>query len=203
MIFQPRKLTADRGFTLLEVLVSISVFSMVALISYSTLDTYIDQRERLQLHYGKLERLQRLFILLERDIQFMIPRKVRIGDDIEAAVVSENSDALISMTVVEADFRGASGMALKRIQWRLDGRELIRAVSDILDHDGGIELQELVVSDEIDALSVNYLFFTNGRGVESKVSFDEDDYPDGVEIIIELAAGETYRRIFATALGGR
>lgn len=191
----------ERGFTLLEVLVSIGVFSMVALISYSTLDTYIDQRERLLVHYGKLEQVQRLFILLERDLQFMMPRKVRTGSEIEPAVVSENSDALISMTVSEADFRGASGTVLKRVQWRLDGGELFRAQWNVLDHDGSIDPQEWVVSDEVEELTFNYLVYARGRGLDIKDTLEQDEYPDGVEVIIKLTSGESYRRVFATALG--
>lgn len=193
---------AEQGFTLLEVLVSISVFSMVALVSYSTLDTYIEHRERLQGHYGKLERLQRLFILLERDIQFTIPRKVRVGGDVEAAMVSENGDAMLSMTVAQADFRGASGIALKRVQWRLDGRELIRAQWDVLDHGGQIEADELLVSNEVEAINLNYLIYETNRGVESKDQLIEDELPDAIEVIIELSSGESYRRVFGTALGG-
>ncbi len=201
MTYPLNKSSSERGFTLLEVLVSISVFSMVALVSYSTLDAYIDQRERLLVHYGKLEQLQRLFILLERDIQFMIPRGVRIGGEFEAAVESENSDALISMTIAEADFRGASGVKLKRVQWRFDGRELIRAEWDVLDHDGRVEPQELVVSDKIEEMSLNYLIYVPGRGLESKDSLDVNEYPDGIEVSVQLASGESYRRVFGTALG--
>ncbi|MCP4007940.1 MAG: prepilin-type N-terminal cleavage/methylation domain-containing protein, partial [Proteobacteria bacterium] len=40
------------GFTLLEVLVAIGIFSVVAMVSYSTLDSYLDQRERLTVHYA-------------------------------------------------------------------------------------------------------------------------------------------------------
>ena len=202
MIFQFKKSPRERGFTLLEVLVSISVFSMVALVSYSTLDTYIDQRERLLVHYGKLEQLQRLFILLERDIQFMIPRGVRIDGEFKAAVESENGDALISMTVTEADFRGASGVKLKRVQWRLDGHELSRAEWDVLDHEGRIEPQVLVISDKIEEISLSYLIYVPDRALESKDSLDANEYPDGIEVIIQLASGESYRRVFGTALRG-
>jgi len=192
---------AQRGFTLLEVLVSISIFSVVALVSYSTLDTYVDQRQRLKTHYGKLEHLQRLFILLERDIEFIVPRNVRIGGDIESAIMSDNGDALISMTVAEADFRGASGVILKRVQWRLDGNELIRAEWDVLDQDGRVEPLERVISDEVDELTINYLIYSPTQGVNSKSQLAAEEFPDGVEILIKLKSGDSYRRVIGTAKG--
>ncbi len=190
------------GFTLLEVLVSISVFSMVALVSYSTLDTYIDQRERLKTHYGKLEQVQRIFILLERDIQFIVPRNVRIGGDMESAVVSDNGDALISMTVAEASLSGAGGVALRRVQWRLDGSELIRAQWNVLDQGGAVEPQERLISDEIDDIAINYLLYSKNRGLDSKDSLDSNEFPDGLEVLIKLKSGEQYRRVFGTAQSG-
>ena len=120
------------GFTLLEVLVAIAVFSVVAMVSYTTLDTYLDQRARLTQHYGKLERLQRLFILLERDIQYTLNRMVRDGGDWLPAMMSAEGDAFISMTVALPDMENPTGIALKRVQWRLEGRELYRAQWDVL-----------------------------------------------------------------------
>jgi len=190
------------GFTLLEVLVSISVFSMVAIISYTTLDTYIDQRERLSGFYGKLERVQRLFILMERDIQFMTRRKVRVGGDLQAALVGNDGDALMTMTVAEPDFRGASGVILKRVQWRLDGRELIRSEWTVLDQADQQEPVERVISEEIEDIEINYLIYRPGDELESTGDLRNGQYPDGVEVVISLAEGETYRRVFGTAIGG-
>lgn len=191
-----------RGFTLLEVLVSISVFSMVAIVSYTTLDTYMAQRERLSGFYGKLERVQRLFILMERDIQFMTRRKVRVGSDLQAALVSNDGDALMSMTVAEPDFRGVSGVVLKRVQWRLDGNELIRAEWTVLDQADQQESVERVISDEIEDIKINYLLYQPGQELETTADLRNGRYPDGVEVIISLAEGETYRRVFGTAIGG-
>lgn len=189
------------GFTLLEVLVSIAVFSMIAMVSYSTLDTYIDHRERLGEHYGKLERLQRLFILLERDTQFIINRKVRNGGDILPAVMSADGNAFISMTVVESDIDSPTEVALKRVQWRLEGQEMIRSVWDVLDQNGNVEPGELLVSDEIEDVDINYFFYDGRGGVDRKSSLTEDDYPDGIELIIKLISGEQYRRIYGVSGG--
>ena len=152
---RPRSRHAQNGFTLLEVLVAIGVFSVVAMVSYTTLDSYIQQRERLKVHYGKLERLQRLFILLERDIQFAVRRSVRDGGSQKEAIESAQGDALISMTVAQADVTSATGIALRRIEWRLDGKELIRAEWNVLDHNGNVEPVELLVIDEVDNIEFN------------------------------------------------
>lgn len=188
-----------KGFTLLEVLVSIAIFSMLAIISYTTLDTYIDQRERLTEHYGKLERLQRVFILLERDIQFMVNRKRRNGSDIEAAILSKNQDMLLTLTVTQPDFDNQTGASLKRVQWRLEDKEMVRASWQILDHDGQVEPSEFVVSDEVDKIELDYLYYDKSQGIDKTSSLKDDAFPDGIEINLWLESGEQYRRVFSIA----
>jgi len=193
---------AETGFTLLEVLVAISIFSVVAIISYSTLDTYLQQRERLTVHYSKLERLQRLFMLLERDVQFSVKRTVRDGGEILPAMMSEHGDALITMTVAQADVQSAAGISLKRVEWQFDGKQLIRAQWNILDHDGNIEPAQLLVSEEIEELDINYFLYSENRGLDSKSSLDDGEFPHGVELDLSLDSGSSYRRVFVTASGG-
>ncbi len=190
------------GFTLLEVLVAIGIFSVVAMVSYSTLDSYLDQRERLTLHYAKFERLQRLFLLLERDIQFAAGRKVRDDDDIKPAIESAQGDVLIGMTVAQPDVQSAVGVSLKRVEWQLEGNELIRSQWDTLDHNGKIKPAQLLVSDEIQDIELSYLLYSPNRGLDSKESLDLDEFPSGVELNITLTSGDSYRRVFAIVQGG-
>lgn len=191
-----------KGFTLLEVLVAIGVFSVVAMVSYTTLDTYIDHRERLQVHYGKLERLQRLFILLERDIQFAANRSVRIGGDIEPAIAGPGGNTLLTMTVAQPDMNSPTGVSLKRVEWHQDGEELVRAQWNVLDHSGSLKPTELLVSEEVSDLSLTFWIYSDDRGVDTRESLDSNEFPAGIEVAITLDDGAQYRRLFALAQGG-
>jgi len=190
------------GFTLLEVLVAIGIFSVVAIVSYTTLDSYLDQRERLTVHYAKFERLQRLFLLLERDIQFIAGRTVRDGGDLKPAIDSAQGNVLIGMTVAQPDVQSAAGVSLKRVEWRLEGNELIRSQWSVLDHNGKIKPAQLLVSDAIQEVELNYLFYTPNQGLDSKNKLEPDEIPGGVELNITLIYGGSYRRVFAIAQGG-
>ena len=192
---------AVMGFTLLEMLVAIGIFSVVAMVSYTTLDTYLDQRERLTVHYGRLERLQRLFILLERDIQFAANRAVRIGGDLKPAIEGSDGDSLVRMTVAQADMNNPTGVALKRVQWRLEGKELIRAQWGILDHEDRLEPSEVLISDEVDDMELSFWFYTPERGVDTRTSLEAGEFPAGIEVAITLDGGVEVRRLFALAKG--
>ncbi len=181
---------------------AIGVFSVVAMVSYTTLDTYLDQRERLTVHYGRLERLQRLFLLLERDIQFAANRQVRIGGDLEPAVAGPEGRILLTLSVAQADISSPTGVSLKRVEWRLEDNELIRAQWSVLDQSGRLEPAELLVSDEIDDLTLSFWFYAADRGgVETRSSLEANQFPGGIEVNVSLQEGASYRRLFALAQG--
>ena len=190
------------GFTLLEVLVAIGVFSVVAMVSYTTLDTYLDQRERLTVHYGKLERLQRLFILLERDIQFATRRSVRVDGDTEPAIVGEEGSSLLTLTVAQPDVTSATGVSLKRVQWRREGEQLIREQWDMLDRSGRSNPAELLVSDEVTDIALEFWVYSRGSDVDTRSSLEVDEFPSGIEVSVTLDSGVQYRRLYAVAQGG-
>jgi hypothetical protein len=71
----------------------------------------------------------------------------------------------------------------------------------VLDQTGNVEPSELVVSDEIEDVELNYYFYDVRGGVKSDSSLEPDQFPDGIEINFKLVSGEAYRRIFAVARG--
>ncbi len=185
------------GFSLIEVLVSIAIFAVVAGVAYSTLDSYIAQRERLAQHYGKLERLQRMFIFLERDFQAAVNRTIRTDPGIENAI-EVGSNSLIKLTVSETDFDSHFGASLKRIEWVLEGNELIRKVWDVLDTDGSYEPDELVIDEGIDSIELEFWLYDKTSGVK-KDSRLNGRFPDGIAVKVVLESSEEYIRLFEVA----
>lgn len=59
----------QRGFTLLEVIVAIAIFSLLGLATYQLLDRVLRSEQRLSQHEQQLRQLQRALSVLERDLQ--------------------------------------------------------------------------------------------------------------------------------------
>lgn len=59
----------QRGFTLLEVIIAIAIFSLLGLATYQLLDRVLRSDQRLSQHEQQLRQLQRAFSVLERDLQ--------------------------------------------------------------------------------------------------------------------------------------
>lgn len=68
-----------RGFTLVELLVAIAIFSLIGLASYRVLGSVMQTNERLTTRVEQLRQLNRAFWMLQQDVEQLVPRDVRIG----------------------------------------------------------------------------------------------------------------------------
>ena len=78
----------QRGFTLLEVVIAIAIFSLLGLATYQLLDRVLRSDQRIGLHEQQLRALQRAMSVLERDL--VQARRQPLVDD------PSHSQALIS-----------------------------------------------------------------------------------------------------------
>lgn len=65
------------GFTLLELLIALAIFSVMAILGYGGLKTVLNARVQVEQHANKLADLQMAFTWIERDIQQYIDRDIR------------------------------------------------------------------------------------------------------------------------------
>jgi general secretion pathway protein J len=66
-----------RGFTLLEVMVAISIFALIGLASYRVLSSVLQADERLAARNEELRTANRAFWLIQQDVEQLVPRPVR------------------------------------------------------------------------------------------------------------------------------
>jgi general secretion pathway protein J len=66
-----------RGFTLVELLVAISIFALIGMASYRVLGSVLQTNERLTVRIEQLRVLNRAFWMLQQDVEQLLPRDVR------------------------------------------------------------------------------------------------------------------------------
>jgi general secretion pathway protein J len=71
----------NKGFTLLEVLIAIAIFSMISLSSFTIFNTVLKSNESSKIHTERVNELQRGFLLIERDLLQIAKRSIRLNGE--------------------------------------------------------------------------------------------------------------------------
>lgn len=69
------------GFTLLEVLIAIAIFSVISLSSFTLFNTVLNADEKSQSRSQRQNELQRAFLLIERDMLQIARRSIRLNGE--------------------------------------------------------------------------------------------------------------------------
>jgi general secretion pathway protein J len=80
MIFSSKG-QCSQGFTLIEVLIAIAIFSMISLSSFTIFNTVIKSDESSKVRTDRINELQRGFLLIERDILQIAQRSIRLNGE--------------------------------------------------------------------------------------------------------------------------
>lgn len=150
---------ASAGFTLLEVLIAISIFAFLALGTYRMLGSVLASDEATRRHELQLRELQRAFAVLEQDLAQVGSRPIRDGfGDLRPALVGEQEPA--AMEFSRLGWRNPLGNPRsnwQRVRWQLVGNTLQRSYWPVLDQ--AVDSQPLVqkVLGEVRSLQLRYL----------------------------------------------
>ena len=166
------------GFTLLELLVSMSIFATLGLGAYQMLQTVADSHERVRSSADSFSGLNLAYSIIQRDFNQFAPRAVRDEyGEVLPPIVFENEDYIIEFT--RRGWRNPAGRQrsrLQRVAYSLDFEEetLTRHFWEVLDR-----------AEDSEPISQLLL---EGVADKGRVA------PLGMEVVITTnALGETYR----------
>ena len=192
---------------MIEVMIAVAIFAVIAAISYATLSQYIVVREKVSLSYERIQALQRSLLLIERDLRYLTNRPVRdeYGDE-EMAFMIDNEfglpGELLRFTTAEPDFQNLGLARLIRVVWRLEDGELYRDVWTALDRDQGVEPISTLIMDKIDEIEIDAYEWTDDLGLKKMDrSALTGNVPYGLELNLRLDNDQSIRRLFDLANG--
>lgn len=196
----------SNGFTLLEMVVAIGIFSVIATISYTSIDRFLDAREALKVRHDHLRLLQRTMGLLEMDMRFMVNRPVRDGfGDGEASLIALGNLALgegelVRLTTSQPEPE-LPVSRLKRISWRLIDGDLQRVSWTVLDRDQDSQQYVVTLMRGVETATLSYYLYDQEENLQIETEWEEaNGLPVGVEFALTLQNGRQYRRLI-TVLG--
>jgi general secretion pathway protein J len=123
----------QQGFTLLELLVALAIFAVIAVMAYSGLDTVLTARSQTEQHATQLAHLQKAITWLGRDIEQYIERPIRdqYGDN-QLSLQGTNSQ----IELTRAGWRNPAQQqrsSLQRVAYHLENQTLSRSYWWVLD----------------------------------------------------------------------
>ena len=197
--------SAQRGFTLLEMLIAIAIFAMIGLASNAVLSTVLTNDEVTRTFSTRLKALQQGFGAIERDLAQMVARTPRLLEGGRGSTVFQTGNDILDSE--------SEALVFYRLGWlNPDGllpRGSLQSVAYVV-HEGrlerwyfpypepefGAEPIKTVVIDKV--LSVEYSFFMDDKW-ERKV--EATKLPKAIAMEIEIEGLGKIQRKFLLPLG--
>lgn len=199
-----KRQAAAHGFTLVEALVALALFALIALVGYRGLSAVIDARGHLERSERRWRDLDRVFAMWRSDLEATVNRKA-----IDNFAQSEDafkadfdpggaSDAALWLTRLGAP--GADGIPAtpQRIGWRVRDQQLQRLTWPAPDRGPRSEPDVLTVLGDVSSLSLRYLWLSStGPAWDTRWrSPVHTSLPRAVELSLDLVDGRHLVRTF-------
>lgn len=193
-----RRRARATGFTLIELVVAVALFAVLATLAYGGLSNTLNARARITLANDELARLETAMQVLESDIANVVARPVRdeLGGTVPALLAPADRPELEFTRYVDDSYADVPAVRLKRITYTFASGKLVRATWPILDRVPGAEPRRVTLLDGVRELSYRFhdrQWFDYWPQAATAVS--DERLPAAVEVKLTLDHGDTVRRI--------
>lgn len=184
----------SQGFTLLELLIAIAIFAIMAALGGISLDAVVTQQALANENYRQLKGVQRSIQILCDDLYQLQPRGVRdvLGQNYELPLIADGRGIYL-LRLSRAGWRNPAGLSrgtLQRVQYRLDDGALIREYWPVLDPVLAMEPIEEVLLENVALAKFEFLEIENVQSqwgpVWPPLRIDASDWPKAIRFAIEI-----------------
>lgn len=201
-------LRIQKAFTLIEILVALVIFGILAVFAYGTLNQTLLNVEILNERMDRLQAIQKTVRYLSQDFLQLAPRPVRqeLDDSLYSALQSDvGGEFMLELT--HGGWSNPTTLprgTLQRTAYRLEEDELVRYYWTVLDRTLSNEAISVTILNSVDDLSIRYLV-DNGDWIEQwppatmSRPLGLRQRPRAVDIVLTLPDEGEIRRIIEIA----
>jgi len=148
-----------RGFTLLELLVSLSIFALIGIMAYSGLANVMRQQTQTEVYSKRMQDLQLTYRVLKRDFEQFADRSIRneFGDVLPALVAGGDYAGVEFTRDGYPNPAGYPRSNLQRVAWLVDDGRLLRRSWRVLDRSQDSLPDEQALIEGVQGFSLRYL----------------------------------------------
>ena len=180
-----KRIRKSSGFTLLELMVAMVIFSFMSIMAYSALAAVFKSNEVITEQEAKLKSLQRSMMFIERDLRQMVlrPKSSGYGQPPSPALESGlDSEGVIEFTRAgNSNPTGLLRSSLQRIRYAVEEENLSRLSWSFVDHINA-EPVKMLLLENVESLTFKFLDNKN-NWQENWASLTE--IPKAVELTLE------------------
>ncbi|HCU65816.1 MAG TPA: type II secretion system protein GspJ [Rheinheimera sp.] len=201
-----QQLASQRGFTFIEMLLATAIFALVGLASVAVLDSVTRSDTASQAALARLQKLQQVMMLMERDLWQITPRQIRVSGEAPSKVMMGGAPNWLESDDDGLSFSHAGwtnpAMILPRsevqlVGYRLKENKLERLFYLYPDAVTGTEPQVQVLLEEIDSFKLTYL---DQEGIWQD-SWMQETMPKALRMVITQQNTGELERIFTLPAG--
>jgi general secretion pathway protein J len=154
------KRSRARGFTLIEIMVAVAIFSVMAMLAWGALSQSLENADMLTERMQRLQTIQRSLRYLSADLMQAAPRPVRneLGDGLRPAIFSSLSGDF-AVELSHGGWGNPVGLprsTLQRSAYRVEDDALVRYYWNVLDRTYGNEPVAAVLLEDVDGLAFRF-----------------------------------------------
>ena len=180
---------SHKGFTLLEMLLALVIFSLLSIAGWQLLNTVSRSRELVTEHERRISDIDMAFLLMKQDFRQIIDRGVRVDRQVSVQSIFTGDTMLDTddqaISFVRSGWRNPGQRLprseLQRVYYRLKEGQLQRLYDLVLDVAPGAEPVTRVLLDDVSSLKFSFFYNKNWHP-----GLNERGYPEGIRITLEL-----------------
>lgn len=198
------------GLTLIELMVAVAIFSLLAALSYGGLVNVLDARRIVDVESQQLASLQRAFLHIGRDFEQAAPRTIRDAYGDQQPALHNKADSYDGVkTVIELSIAGRRTLpgetrgSLQRITYVIRDGDLLRLSWPVLDRAQDTTAHESTLLEGVEVMTLRYLSEQGAWTDEWQTGLANEAgsplLPRAIEITMELEHWGNLRRIYRVA----
>ncbi|AWL29144.1 type II secretion system protein GspJ [Acinetobacter defluvii] len=189
--------TKIKGFTLIELMVAIAIFAVLAALGWKIFDYLSKVKDRNAMHEQNLDQLQQAYQQIQRDTLQTIPVTGSLGQQILPALQLENQKMSFSKTGMTDPLK--QGIAsFERIEYvyNVQDKKLYRLKYSNLNLSAAAQPLSSVLLSDVDQYQISVLNPNEGDRWPDENAFNERQLPRGIKIKVMIHDVE-YEWIFS------
>jgi len=195
-----------KGFTLLELLVVLVIFSVLSVLAYGGLGSVLTMRSQVALALERTNALQKGYLRLRNDFQQLRARPIRDDYGIVQPALLVRHDGSVEFT--RSGWRNPLNLpraALERVAYRVEDGRLLRSSWRVLDRGQNTQPAEVVVLDQVEEAAWRFLdakrewqtSWPEATGLLNANAAEPPPPPQAVELTLRLKDLGEVRYLFA------